>query len=78
MVKLFELKHNEDFGHEYHLILFRKGKWCLFQATFHLNDLGGGPYVQMSFGGGRFFEFMAWAGRLGIDMEIASRVWELT
>ena len=77
MVKLFELRHYEDFGHEYHLILLRKGKWCFFQATFHLNDMGGGPYAQLSLGGGRFLQFMGWAGRLGIDIEIASQVWDL-
>jgi len=76
-VRLFELKHNEDFGHEYHLILLRQEKWCLFQATFHLNDISGGPYAQVSLGGGSFFQLMAWAGRFGIDMEIISRVWDL-
>lgn len=77
MVKLFELKCYEDFGKEYHLILIRRNKWCFFQATFHLNDLGGGPYAQISLGGGSLFQLMAWAGRFGIDMEISSRVWDL-
>lgn len=77
MVKLFELNHNEDFGHEYHLILIRRNKWCFFQATFHVNSLGDGPYVQMSLGGGSFFQLMAWVGGFGVDMEISSRVWDL-
>lgn len=78
MVKLFELKCYEDFGKEYHLILIRQNEWCFFQATFHLNDLSGGPYIQMSLGGGRFFQLMVWAGRLGLDMEVISRVWDLS
>lgn len=77
MVKLFELNHNEDFGHEYHLILLRRGKWCFLQATFHLSNSGDGAYIQISLGGGRFFSIMAWAGRLGLDMDIISQVWDL-
>jgi len=76
-VRLFELKHNEDFGHEYHLILFRRRKWCLIQAAFQLNDFVDSPYAQLSVGGGRFFQFTGTAGRLACDIEIISKVWDL-
>lgn len=75
-MKLFEFRRHEDFGQEYHLILLRGRRWCLFQVSLGFNDVAGSPYLQASLGGGRGLNLLCWIGRFGMDMEIVSQVWE--
>jgi len=75
-VKLFEYKHENDFGQEHHFILLRRQRWCLLQVSFSFNDEAGSPYVQVSLGGGRGLNLLCWVGRFGMDLELVSQVWE--
>lgn len=76
-MKFLEFKRQEDFGQEYHLILFNVNKWCLFQINFDFFDINSPPFAQLSSGNGALISFIAWAGRIGVDFEVISRIWNI-
>jgi hypothetical protein len=76
VMKLFDFRHRNDYGPEYHLILLRMKRWCLIQATFDLSDFKVPPYLHLSIGGGILIGFAIKIGRIGLNIEVISRDWD--
>lgn len=72
---LINLKHREDFGHEYIVQVLNIKRWSLIQVSVSWNDFPGWPYIKISSGCGSLISIMAWAYKLGFDFSIIDRTW---
>lgn len=74
-MKLFNFKHQYDFGHDcYVQVLSAKG-WSLLQVSVSWNDWPSWPYIQIKSGSGSTFSLLFWAYKFGLDIDILSRTW---
>jgi len=74
-MKLINLKHREDFGHDYYVQILNVKKWSLLQASVSWNDYPSWPYLQVTMGSNGLFGIMFWVYKLGFDLDILSRTW---
>jgi len=74
-MKLINLKHREDFGHDYNVQILNVKNWSLLQVSVSWNDYPGWPYLQITFGSNGLFGILFWAYKFGLDIDILSRTW---
>ena len=75
-LKLFKLKYEEDYGHNFYVTLIQIKRWCLVQSCFCTAVYGKGfPYLNLTLGGGRLIavNFDFW--KIGMCVELFSRSW---
>jgi len=74
-MKLINLKHREDFGHDYYVQILNVKNWSLLQASVSWNDYPSWPYIQIKSGTGSTLSILFWAYKFGLDVDILSRTW---
>jgi hypothetical protein len=74
-MKLFNLKHQYDFGHDWYFQVLNVRDWSLFQFSVSWNDWPSWPYIQIKSGSGSTFSLLFWAYKFGLDIDILSRTW---
>jgi hypothetical protein len=75
-MKLFEFKHQEDYGHDVYITLLKVRRWCLIQTCFSTMEYGRAwPYLNITLGYGRMFGFTFEVLSVGISFEVLSRSW---
>jgi len=74
-MKLINLKHREDFGHDYYVQILNVKNWSLFQVSVSWNDYPSWPYIQIKSGTGSTLSILFWAYKFGLDVDILSRTW---
>jgi hypothetical protein len=74
--QLIELKHREDFGHEWYIQVLNIKGWSLLQASVSWNDYPSWPYIQIKSGSGSTISVLFWAYRFGFDIGLIERTWK--
>jgi len=74
-MKLINLKHREDFGHDYYVQILNVKNWSLLQVSVSWNDYPSLPYLQVTSGSNGLLGFLFWAYKFGLDIDILSRTW---
>ncbi len=74
-MKLITFKHQEDFGHNWYVMVLHTKRWALLQASVSWNDYAAWPYIQIKSGNGSFLSIMFWAHRFGFDIGFIERTW---
>ena len=74
--QLIELKHREDFGHEWYIQVLNIKGWSLLQASVSWNDYPSWPYLQIKSGSGSTISILFWAYRFGFDIGLIERTWK--
>jgi len=74
-MKLINLKHREDFGHDYNIQILNVKNWSLLQVSVSWNDYPSLPYLQVTFGSNGLLGVLFWAYKFGLDIDIISRTW---
>jgi hypothetical protein len=74
-VKLFNVKHREDFGHDWYAQVLTIKNWSLLQVSVSWNEYPGWPYLQIKSGTGSTLSILFWAYKFGLDIDILSRTW---
>ena len=74
-MKLINLKHREDFGHDWYVQVLTIKNWSLLQVSVSWNDYPGWPYIQIKSGSGSTLSILFWAYKFGLDVDILSRTW---
>ncbi len=74
-MKLFNLKHTEDWGHDYYAQVLSVKGWSLLQVSVSWNDYPEWPYIQIKSGSGSTLSILFWVYRFGLDVDILSRTW---
>jgi len=74
-MKLINLKHREDFGHDYNVQILNIKNWSLLQVSVSWNDQPSLPYLQVTSGSNGLLGFLFWAHKFGLDVDILSRTW---
>jgi hypothetical protein len=82
-MKLINLKHKYDFGHDWYVQILNTGRhfprfirdYSLLQVSVSWNDYPSHPYLQITFGSNGIFSILFWAHRFGLDIDILSRTW---
>jgi len=74
-MKLINLKHREDFGHDYNVQILNVKNWSLLQVSVSWNDHPSLPYLQVTSGSSGLLGVLFWAHKFGLDIDILSRTW---
>jgi len=74
-MKLINLKHREDFGHDYNVQILNVKNWSLLQVSVSWNDSPSLPYLQVTSGSNGLLGVLFWAYKFGLDIDILSRTW---
>jgi len=74
-MKLINLKHREDFGHDYNVQILNVKNWSLLQVSVSWNDQPSLPYLQVTSGSNGLLGVLFWAYKFGLDIDILSRTW---
>jgi len=74
-MKLINLKHREDFGHDYNVQILNVKNWSLLQVSVSWNDHPSLPYLQVTSGSNGLLGVLLWAYKFGLDIDILSRTW---
>ena len=74
-MKLINLKHREDFGHDWYVQVLTIKNWSLLQVSVSWNEWPSWPYIQVKSGSGSTFSLLFWAYKFGLDVDILSRTW---
>jgi len=74
-MKLLNLKHREDFGHDYNVQILNVKNWSLLQVSVSWNDQPSLPYLQITSGSNGLLGVLFWAYKFGLDIDILSRTW---
>jgi len=74
-MKLINLKHREDFGHDYNVQILNVKNWSLLQVSVSWNDQPSLPYLQVTSGSNGLLGVLFWAHKFGLDIDILSRTW---
>jgi len=74
-MKLINLKHREDFGHDYYIQILNIKNWSLLQVSVSWNDYPSLPYLQVTSGSNGLLGVLFWAYKFGLDIDILSRTW---
>jgi len=74
-MKLINLKHREDFGHDYNVQILNVKNWSLLQVSVSWNDHPSLPYLQVTSGSSGLLGVLFWAYKFGLDIDILSRTW---
>lgn len=76
-MKIFNIKRTYDYGHNIYFDILKINEWVLFQLCFTFNDYGRSfPYLNITFGNGRFLSFIFEVHRIGICFDLISRYWD--
>ena len=74
-MKLINLKHREDFGHDWYVQVLTIKNWSLLQVSVSWNEWPSWPYIQIKSGSGSTLSILFWAYKFGLDVDILSRTW---
>ena len=74
-MKLINLKHREDFGHDWYVQVLTIKNWSLLQVSVSWNEWPSWPYIQVKSGSGSTFSLLFWVYKFGLDVDILSRTW---
>ena len=74
-MKLVQYSKTDDWGTDYSVAFITVGRYALFQGMICLSENPGWPYLSMSMGMGKLFEFCFDVHRLGFYFEIGARRW---
>ena len=74
-MKLINLKHREDFGHDWYVQVLTIKNWSLLQVSVSWNEWPSWPYIQIKSGTGSTLSILFWAYKFGLDVDILSRTW---
>ena len=74
-MKLINLKHREDFGHDWYVQVLTIKNWSLLQVSVSWNEWPSWPYIQIKSGSGSTFSLLFWVYKFGLDVDILSRTW---
>ena len=74
-MKLINLNHREDFGHEWYVQVLTIKNWSLLQVSVSWNEWPSWPYIQIKSGTGSTFSLLFWVYKFGLDVDILSRTW---
>lgn len=83
-MNLLNLKHREDFGHEWYVQILNTGRHfpkflknrSLVQVSVSWNEYPGWPYCQITFGSNGFLGILLWVYKFGFDIDVLSRTWK--
>lgn len=82
-MRLINLKHRYDFGHDWYVQILNTGKHLprpfknisLLQISISWNDFPSYPYLQIKSGTGDVLDILFWVHKFGIDVTILGRTW---
>lgn len=74
-MKLLQLKHRNDFGHDYYAQFITGKRWTLIQTSVSWNDFPSWPYIQITLGSSGLIGIMFWVYKIGFDFDFLSRTW---
>jgi len=80
---LINVKHREDFGHDYYCQIINLSKhWprplkkrSVLQFSLSWNDHPSWPYIQISSGNGGLLGIIIWVYKFGFDLDFMARTW---
>lgn len=71
-----EIKHREDFGHDFYLTIARYRNFCLFQGCFYTAVYGRiFPYLSVTLGSGRLLEISFSFYKIGFNLSFLTLWW---
>jgi hypothetical protein len=81
---LIRYAHRQDYGHDWYVQILNTGRhvprpfrdWSLLQLSFSICECPGWPYIQIKSGTGSGLSILAWAWKLGFDIDILSYTWK--
>ena len=77
-MKLIQLRHHQEWGHDLFLqVLFTK-RWALFQGSVSWCEYPGWPFLQIQFGSGAMLSIIFNVYKFGISVGFFDRTWKLT
>ena len=82
-MKLINLKHRYDFGHDWYVQILNTGRHfprpfkniSLLQISISWNDFPSWPYLQIKSGTGDVLDVLFWVHKFGLDVTILGRTW---
>lgn len=82
-MKLINLKHRYDFGHDWYVQILNTGRHLprpfknisLLQISISWNDFPSYPYLQIKSETGNVLDVLFWAYKFGIDVTILGITW---
>jgi len=74
-MKLINLSHREDFGHDWYIQFINIKSVSLLQISVSWNDYPSWPYLQIKSGTGDVLDILFWVYKFGIDVTILGRTW---
>lgn len=74
-MKLLNLSHRYDFGHDYSAQILNIKGWSLFQISISWSDFKSWPYIQIKSGTGTVLGVLFWGYKFGVDFEFLSHTW---
>jgi hypothetical protein len=82
-MKLINLKHRYDFGHDWYVQILNTGRHfprpfkniSLLQISISWNDIPSYPYLQIKSGTGDVLDVLFWVHKFGLDVTILGRTW---
>ncbi len=74
-MKLVHFSKNDDWGTDYSVALITLGRYALFQGMICMGESPGWPYLSVSMGMGKLFEFCFDVHRFGVYFEIGAKQW---
>ena len=82
-MRLINLKHRYDFGHDWYVQILNTGRHLprpfknisLLQISISWNDFPSYPYLQIKSGTGDVLDVLFWVHKFGLDVTILGRTW---
>jgi len=82
-MKLIQIKHRYDFGHEWYVQILNTSKhWpkllkerSVLQFSVSWCDYPSWPYIQITSGSNGLLGILFWAHKFGCDIDVLSRTW---
>ena len=74
-MKLIQFSTTKDYGTDYSVTLITLGQYSLFQGMICIGENPGWPYLHVSMGMGKLFEFCFDVHRFGVYFEIGAKRW---
>jgi hypothetical protein len=74
-MKLLEYSRTNDWGTDYSVAFITVGRYAMFQAMICISENPGWPYLNISMGMGKLFEFCFDVHRFGFYFVIGGTRW---
>ena len=74
-MKILELNHRKDYGHDWYVQIINVKGWSLLQVSLSWCEYPSWPYIQIKSGSGSTLSILFWAYKFGFDVGIIERTW---